>query len=133
LNELEPGKKYRAAVTLKDQDGFHSKFSEIVALEPLASPEDHQDSSNTSLPYLGGGGTVGVVVVIVVLVVVVLSTAVGVFAFKNLKLRRSFLAMANSHYNTRSGAATISTSDGLDEDDTPIIRGFSDDEPLVIS
>ena len=35
LRDLEPGKKYRAAVTMRDRDGFHSTFSEIVMLEPL--------------------------------------------------------------------------------------------------
>jgi hypothetical protein len=35
LRDLEPGKKYRARVTMRDRDGFHSTFSETVTLEPL--------------------------------------------------------------------------------------------------
>jgi hypothetical protein len=60
-----------------------------------------------------GGHSSAWLIGFVVLVVIVLSAAVVAFAVKNLKLRRSFIAFANSHYNSRSGAATISTSDGL--------------------
>ena len=38
-----------------------------------------------------------------------------------------------SRYSPASGAAILNQSSLDDEDDSPIIRGFSDDEPLVIT
>jgi hypothetical protein len=40
-----------------------------------------------------------------------------------------FQEFAATHYSSATGSATL-----LDDDDeSPIIRGFSDDEPLVVS
>ncbi|CAG0913244.1 unnamed protein product [Notodromas monacha] len=132
LTELEPGKRYRAAVTLRDVDGFHSKFSEIVALEPLALPGDETGSKQVTMSYIGGRSTVGIIVALLI-VLIGLSGALVYYVMRNPRFRRTFPPFSNPHYDSRSGAATIATSDGLDEDDTPIIRGFSDDEPLVLS
>ncbi|KAK7105788.1 sortilin-related receptor-like isoform X2 [Littorina saxatilis] len=70
------------------------------------------------------------IVVPVCLVLVALVVIVMVFVVRHRRLQRSFLAFANSHYNTRSGTTTFSSD--LD-DDEPMIQGFSDDEPLVLA
>jgi len=69
----------------------------------------------------------------VVVVIVVLAAGLVVFMIRHRRLQRNFLSFANSHYDTRSGAATFTTGDELEEEDSPMIRGFSDDEPLVIA
>ncbi|CAG7823303.1 unnamed protein product, partial [Allacma fusca] len=39
---------------------------------------------------------------------------------------------ASSHYSTQSGSATFQQN--LEEEqDSPVIRGFSDDEPLLVA
>ncbi|XP_076438284.1 sortilin-related receptor-like [Babylonia areolata] len=70
------------------------------------------------------------IVVLVCLVVLALAVVAAVFIVRHRRLQRSFLAFANSHYNTRSGTTTFSSD--LD-DDEPMIQGFSDDEPLVLA
>ncbi|GLH07501.1 Vitellogenin receptor [Gryllus bimaculatus] len=73
------------------------------------------------------------ILVPVILLLLVLVAGLVFFAMRHRRLQRSFASFANSHYDTRSGAATFSGSDGLEEEDSPVIRGFSDDEPLVIA
>jgi hypothetical protein len=99
---------------------------------------------------------IGVVIGIGV-IVVALTVALTVFVMRHRRLQRSFLSFASSHYNTRSGSATFTTNDGLgmpstrclavdcvdyylifirlteEEDESPVFRGFSDDEPLVLA
>lgn len=53
------------------------------------------------------------VVVPVVLVVIALSGTLAYFILRHRRLQRSFSSFANSHYDTRSGAATFSGGDGL--------------------
>jgi len=48
-------------------------------------------------------------------------------------MRSRFREFAAGHYSSATGAATINHSALIDDDDdSPIIRGFSDDEPLVM-
>uniref|UniRef100_A0A7N6BZE7 Fibronectin type-III domain-containing protein n=1 Tax=Anabas testudineus TaxID=64144 RepID=A0A7N6BZE7_ANATE len=51
------------------------------------------------------------------------------------RLQNNFTAFANSHYNSRLGSAIFSSGDELgdDDEDAPMISGFSDDVPMVIA
>merc|ERR1712083_383811 len=67
------------------------------------------------------GTVIGVLFLIALLV-----TALAYFVLKNRRLRRTFqeLQFSASHYSSATGAAVL-----IDEDDeSPIIRGFSDNE-----
>ncbi|KAJ8276085.1 hypothetical protein COCON_G00078370 [Conger conger] len=75
-------------------------------------------------------------VVVPVLFVLMLGLCAGFAAlyFRHRRLRHSFTAFANSHYNSRLGSAIFSSGDELgDEDDDPLINGFSDDVPMVLA
>ncbi|XP_054719384.1 sortilin-related receptor-like [Uloborus diversus] len=110
-------------VCVIDRHGYRGPLSAGYDLSSEGS-SDRVVMSQTSL----AGVVVGVSVVFLVLV-----ATLGVFVVRHRRLQRSFLSFANSHYDTRSGAATFSTGDELDEEESPMIRGFSDDEPLVIA
>ena len=71
-------------------------------------------------------------VAVAVVVVAALAAALAVLLVRQRRLQRSFVNFVNPHYDTRSGAATF-TDQTLEEEDSPVIRGFSDDEPLVIA
>lgn len=73
------------------------------------------------------------VAISVVIVVLILIGVVVIMAIRHKRLARSFSAFANSHYDRAEGTTHITTDHNLDEDDSPMIRGFSDDEPLVIA
>ncbi|XP_075927382.1 sortilin-related receptor isoform X2 [Petromyzon marinus] len=76
-----------------------------------------------------------VVVPVVFFVLLLMGGVMAYFVVRHRRLQNSFTAFANSHYNSRQGSATFSMGDDLgDEDeDVPMIQGFSDDEPLVIA
>ena len=73
------------------------------------------------------------VVVPVLLVLLLPSAAVAMFVYRHRRLRHRFLAFVSTYYSARPAAARFSNGDGLENDDTPVIRGFSDDEPLVVA
>ena len=60
----------------------------------------------------------------------ILSNLGPTYVFRHRRLKRNFVAFA-SRYSPASGAAILNVDD--DADDSPIIRGFSDDEPLVVT
>ncbi|KAI5699301.1 hypothetical protein M8J75_000856 [Diaphorina citri] len=68
------------------------------------------------------------------LIILTLCGLLTYYVTRHRRLQQSFTQFANSHYDTRSGSATFCGVDGLAEyDEEPVIRGFSDDEPLVIA
>ncbi|KAL1138528.1 hypothetical protein AAG570_008591 [Ranatra chinensis] len=79
------------------------------------------------------GSVVPFVVPVALVVIIMLVIALAVYVVRHRQLQNSFTLFANSYYSTRSGAARFTSSDGLDDEDSPVIRGFSDDEPLVIA
>ncbi|KAK7863063.1 hypothetical protein R5R35_006484 [Gryllus longicercus] len=122
--QVSPGVAYIFGVQLVMDDGYVSLISEGFTVM------DTQSSSwrDVLLP-----SNLATILVPVILLLLVLVAGLVFFAMRHRRLQRSFASFANSHYDTRSGAATFSGSDGLEEEDSPVIRGFSDDEPLVIA
>ncbi|KAG1664064.1 Sortilin-related receptor [Nymphon striatum] len=128
INDVDLGQKYYFAVSVVDEHGYESDRSSVVSAEiPLS------DSSSADNEIVVTKTSLVSIIVPVVVVLFILIVALGVFFVRHRRLQRSFLSFANSHYDTRSGATTFSSGDDLGEDDSPMIQGFSDDEPLVIA
>lgn len=111
------GSTFTFSVRIKTEKGFSSLLSETVSKFTERSP-----AASSMLS-------------IVVPSLLVLLVLVGVIAFliiRNRRLHNSFVRFANSHYNSRSEAATFDDN-SLEEEDSPRIVGFSDDEPLVVA
>ena len=67
------------------------------------------------------------------LVMLVLGSVLGYYAFTSRRMRSRYREFAAGHYRSATGAAAINHSAHIDDDDdSPIIREFSDDEPLVM-
>uniref|UniRef100_A0A672QD42 Sortilin-related receptor n=1 Tax=Sinocyclocheilus grahami TaxID=75366 RepID=A0A672QD42_SINGR len=76
-----------------------------------------------------------VVVPVLFLLLVGVCGGLVVLYLRHRRLQHSFTAFANSHYNSRLGSAIFSSGDELgdDDEDAPMISGFSDDVPMVIA
>lgn len=111
---------YSFSVRLRTNSGYSSDLSETHTVKNLGGTAQASTSNAWSIA------------IPVCLLIAVLLGAVGFLAVKYRRLQYSFTRFANSHYDTRSEAATFDDNI-LDEDDTPQIRGFSDDEPLVVA
>ncbi|KAK4886327.1 hypothetical protein RN001_002598 [Aquatica leii] len=114
---------YTFGVQLVSERGYRSLMSEISGAnykQAQASIELIGESSLTAILVPAG------------ILLVILGGALSFLVIRHRRLQNSFTRFANSHYDTRSGAATFEDN-GLEEDESPQIRGFSDDEPLVIA
>uniref|UniRef100_A0A8C8H2Q0 Fibronectin type-III domain-containing protein n=1 Tax=Oncorhynchus tshawytscha TaxID=74940 RepID=A0A8C8H2Q0_ONCTS len=76
-----------------------------------------------------------VVVPVLFLLLLGLCGVLVVLYLRHRRLQNNFTAFSNSHYNSRLGSAIFSSGDELgdDDEDTPMISGFSDDVPMVIA
>ncbi|KAJ8982348.1 hypothetical protein NQ317_013098, partial [Molorchus minor] len=110
---------YTFAVRIKTATGLRSMTSELVSKKS----EMQRASESVNMPAI---------IVPSLLILIALITVITILVIRNRKLHNSFTRFANSHYDTRSEAATFDDN-GLEEDESPHIRGFSDDEPLVIA
>ncbi len=119
---VKPGRIYYASVMLVDGDQYTSALSDPVALE-TALPDGDIVVSRRS---------VAGVLIPVLLLVVALGCGLAYYVHRNRRLTRSFQAFA-SRYSAASGAAILNQGALDDDDDSPIIRGFADDEPLVVT
>ncbi|XP_069470420.1 sortilin-related receptor isoform X2 [Ambystoma mexicanum] len=75
-------------------------------------------------------------IVVPVLFLLLMATGLGfvILYMRHRRLQNNFTAFANSHYSSRLGSAIFSSGDDLgDDDDDPMITGFSDDVPMVIA
>ncbi|RZC34546.1 sortilin-related receptor-like [Asbolus verrucosus] len=108
---------YTFAVQIVTASGYKSLMSERISAAATPTP-----ISSTSLSLILGLATLALVAL----------SVLGFFVVKHRRLQNSFTRFANSHYDTRSGAATFDDN-GLEEEESPQITGFSDDEPLVIA
>ncbi|XP_063217852.1 sortilin-related receptor-like [Bacillus rossius redtenbacheri] len=120
---------YSVSVQVKTDRGFLSLPSEVESVNILKGEWGPASDASAS----GANTRLVSVVLPVAALVVLLAVALAVFVVRHRRLQKSFASFANSHYDSRSGSATFSGADGLDEEDSPVIRGFSDDEPLVIA
>ncbi|XP_023233438.1 sortilin-related receptor-like [Centruroides sculpturatus] len=124
IPSVPKGKIYHVAVNIVDKEGYQSKLSDW---NDFGNPNEAQKI------VVSINNLVSIVVPIVI-VITVLIAAVVFFAVRHHRLQRSFLSFANSHYDTHAVSATFSNNEELDEEeDSPMIRGFSDDEPLIVA
>ncbi|XP_050308262.1 sortilin-related receptor-like [Anthonomus grandis grandis] len=110
---------YTFAVRVKTKRGFASMLS-----GPLSKISQAQVvESSVNIPAI---------ITVSLLVLVALFAVITFLVVRNRRLHNSFVRFANSHYNSRSGAATFDDN-SLEEEESPRIVGFSDDEPLVVA
>lgn len=139
LEKLGADKVYGVTVSVGYYKGHHGAFAQkefvnfTVKGDNGPQPPGPPSANKGSVTAWVIVGIAGVVILVLLLVV-----ALAYFVIRHQQLQRSFMSFANSHYDTRSGTATFNpeenTTDlGSEEEDQPIIRGFSDDEPLVVA
>jgi len=120
------GTALNVAVRSVTKTGYKSAFSR--AGEPIFALERRAEEGTITIPESSAIGTI----VGVVVVMLMLGAGIAYYAFSNRRMRSRFREFTASHYSRATGNATINQL--IDEDDdSPIIRGFSDNEPLVMS
>ena len=112
---------YSFGIKLVTSDGYKSAASEVRSIW-----KREQASWSDNIPK----SSLTTVLILVLVLLVLVGGALGFLYVRHRRLQNSFTRFANSHYDTRSDAATF---DSLDEEETPQINRFSDDEPLVIA
>ncbi|XP_051965527.1 sortilin-related receptor-like [Xyrauchen texanus] len=134
INSLLVGHNYtfsvRACCLLNNQLCGESAVLLYDELGKGAGPNDAAAQSGKS------GDTAAVVVPVLFLLLVGVCGGLVVLYLRHRRLQHSFTAFANSHYNSRLGSAIFSSGDELgdyDDEDAPMISGFSDDVPMVIA
>ncbi|XP_034183961.1 sortilin-related receptor [Osmia lignaria lignaria] len=126
FKDVKPDVIYSFAVRLVTEEGYMSPLSETYSTRNLGEV--------SSLPVTMNTSNILSFAIPICLLIVALGSALAYFIVRHRRLSNSFTQFANSHYDTRRGQATFpGTTDGLEEEDSPVIRGFSDDEPLVIA
>jgi len=117
---------YSVAVRTVTSERYKSAYSKAGnSIMTLAMSE----AGSITIPEKSAVGTV----VGVLIVMLILGSGLGYYAFSNRRMRSRFREFAAGHYSSATGAATINHGNLMDDDDdSPIIRGFSDDEPLVM-
>lgn len=112
-------------------------FGSQICGEPAVLLYDELSSGGDAAVVQTARSTDVAAVVVPILFLILLSLGVGfaVLYTKHRRLQSSFTAFANSHYSSRLGSAIFSSGDDLGEDDedAPMITGFSDDVPMVIA
>ncbi|XP_041373322.1 sortilin-related receptor-like [Gigantopelta aegis] len=126
LLDIPFGYDYTVAVCYNAINGYYGKNATEEFPYFYVNPDEPSPASGKA-----GSTKIIAIVVPICVIVVILAIVLGVIIIRHRRLQRSFLAFANSHYDTRSGMTTFGSGDGLDDEDTPMIQGFSDDEPLI--
>uniref|UniRef100_A0A667YBH8 Sortilin related receptor 1 n=1 Tax=Myripristis murdjan TaxID=586833 RepID=A0A667YBH8_9TELE len=105
--------------------------------EPALLLYDQLGSGTAPQTHTGGhsGDMAAVVVPVLFLLLLGVCGGLVVLYLRHRRLQNNFTAFANSHYNSRLGSAIFSSGDELgdDDEDAPMISGFSDDVPMVIA
>ncbi|XP_066145381.1 sortilin-related receptor-like [Euwallacea fornicatus] len=110
---------YSFAVRIKTKKGLSSSRSETLS----KISEKLIVESSVNLPAI---------IIPSLLILISLIAVILFLVIRNRRLQNSFVRFASSHYSSRSGAATFDDN-GLEEEESPRIMGFSDDEPLVVA
>lgn len=132
LPEDHHGEMYYAAVSIEDSHGYSSMRSEPLDMLFVFGEEIKPASGTSDIDATGGSTHVYVAVSIGVIIAAALAASLVMLLVRHRRLQRSFSSFASTHFNTRS-ESTIFSDQALEDDDSPVIRGFSDDEPLVIA
>ncbi|KAM9299149.1 sortilin-related receptor [Gastrophryne carolinensis] len=112
-------------------------YSAQLCGEPALLLYDKPGTGMDAQPSTGVQSTDVAAIVVPILFLLLVATGCGfvILYMRHQRLQNSFTAFANSHYSSRLGAAIFSSGDdiGEDDDDAPMITGFSDDVPMVIA
>ncbi|XP_056330137.1 sortilin-related receptor-like [Danio aesculapii] len=133
INSLLAGHNYtfsvQARCLLSNQLCGESAVLLYDELGKAAGPNDAASQSGKSEDMAA------IVVPVLFLLLVGVCGGLVVLYLRHRRLQHSFTAFANSHYNSRLGSAIFSSGDELgdDDEDAPMISGFSDDVPMVIA
>uniref|UniRef100_A0A8C4YG54 Sortilin-related receptor n=1 Tax=Gopherus evgoodei TaxID=1825980 RepID=A0A8C4YG54_9SAUR len=112
-------------------------YSGQMCGEPATLLYDELGTGEDASVSKTGKSTDVAAIVVPILFLLLLTMGIGfvVLYTRHRRLQNSFTAFANSHYSSRLGSAIFSSGDDLGEDDdeAPMITGFSDDVPMVIA
>uniref|UniRef100_A0A8D2LH51 Sortilin related receptor 1 n=1 Tax=Varanus komodoensis TaxID=61221 RepID=A0A8D2LH51_VARKO len=130
VSNLKPGHNYSFTVQAR------CLYSGQMCGEPATLLYNELGTGDSAASTMSRSTDVAAIVVPILFVLLV-TVGVGfvVLYMRHRRLQNSFTAFANSHYSSRLGSAIFSSGDDLgDEDDeAPMITGFSDDVPMVIA
>uniref|UniRef100_A0A672I0N3 Sortilin-related receptor n=1 Tax=Salarias fasciatus TaxID=181472 RepID=A0A672I0N3_SALFA len=130
ISSLQPGHNYSFSVQAR------CLVSGQLCGEPAMLLYTQMTGATDASRAEGHSGDMAAVVV-PVLFLLLLGVCGGLVALylRHRRLQNNFTAFANSHYNSRLGSAIFSSGDELgdDDEDAPMISGFSDDVPMVIA
>nr|XP_018900989.1 PREDICTED: sortilin-related receptor-like isoform X1 [Bemisia tabaci] len=128
LTDVKDGINYSFGVQLVTSNGYRSSLSEVFS---FGTPLGYWSETLHSSGVMSG--------LLVFLLLVACAGLIFGAAYTMRKRRRNFTQFVNSHYDSRSGSATFMASNQLgmpflkEEEDTPVIQSFADDEPLVVA
>ncbi|XP_038610031.1 sortilin-related receptor isoform X2 [Tachyglossus aculeatus] len=112
-------------------------FSGQICGEPATLLYDELGLGADTAAFTAGRPTDVATIVVPILFLLLVTVGIGfvVLYTRHRRLQNSFTAFANSHYSSRLGSAIFSSGDDLgdDDEDAPMITGFSDDVPMVIA
>lgn len=132
VSALQPGHNYTFTVRARCLLGGQLCGDPATLLFHAPAPAGGGSSAS---PAARSPDVAAVAVPVLFLVLLSLGAGFAVLYTKHRRLQSSFSAFASSHYSSRLGSAIFSSGDDLgdDDEDAPMITGFSDDVPMVIA
>ncbi|XP_059494976.1 sortilin-related receptor isoform X1 [Stegostoma tigrinum] len=128
ISDLKPGHNYTFTVQAR------CLYNGQICGEPASLLYDELGNDPSASKNPKSTDVAAIVVPVMFLLLVMLGVGFIVLYVRHRRLQNSFTAFANSHYNSRLGSAVFSSGDELgDDEDAPLINGFSDDVPMVLA